>query len=312
MTEQTATVETRWDRWQTRFEDYLTQQGRSPKTIEAYLTDLRVFSAWFEEVNNQPFEPSLFNSMDLRAYREWSLKVRKIAPKTWNRRRGTLKVIFSWAKNEGLTPLGDPFTGVLPAKEEELPPFWLERSDYARLMRGVEQAINSANTPRRRVLAIRDGAMIALMIYAGLRVGEVCALKLEDIEITERKGRVIVRSGKGGKKRQVPLSSEARRLIDAHIADMPAHGLVFEGISIRGIEKRIDKLAEQFGVADLTPHRLRHTFGKRMVDAGRPLTEIKKLMGHSSIKTTIRYVQPGWEDLEDAVESVALGKMARR
>jgi len=76
----------------------------------------------------------------------------------------------------------------------------------------------------------------------------------------------------------------------------------------RAIQKRIAEICRSAGIDEISPHRLRHTCAKRMLDAGRPLTEVQMILGHSSLNTTARYVTPGWEDLQAAVDSVAIGK----
>jgi integrase len=77
-----------------------------------------------------------------------------------------------------------------------------------KLMRHAELLVNGSKTDRWRWQAIRDQAMICLMIYAGLREGEVVALDVEDVEIGKRKGTVTVRRGKGDKSRLIPLNKE--------------------------------------------------------------------------------------------------------
>jgi integrase/recombinase XerC len=71
----------------------------------------------------------------------------------------------------------------------------------------------------------------------------------------------------------------------------------------RAVQKAFDQIGTACGV-EFTPHTLRHTFGKRLVDAGRPLTEVAALLGHESISTTEIYTKPGLEDLEKAVDSL--------
>jgi site-specific recombinase XerC len=121
-----------------------------------------------------------------------------------------------------------------------------------------------------------------------------------------------VRMGKGEKFRKVPLGSEARRLVRAWIdvrGEQPGPLITSDRggrLSARGIQKRIRALGKAAGIK-LTPHMLRHTGAMRMVRAGRPLTEVQKILGHAKLETTARYVVPGWEDLEKAVESIELG-----
>ncbi len=189
-------------------------------------------------------------------------------------------------------------------------PRWLDQSDFGQLMRRIERDRNSANTQQRRDRAVRDGALIALMVFAGLRVSEVIALRTQDVTIGERSGKVRVHLGKGEKYREVPLAKEARQALGDWLAltELKPESLVFHGITQRAVQKRIAALRREAGLTELTPHRLRHTCAKRMLDAGRPITEVQKILGHANLNTTARYLTPGWEDLQAAVDSVAIGK----
>jgi len=74
-------------------------------------------------------------------------------------------------------------------------------------------------------------------------------------------------------------------------------------LTTRQVQRVVAEIGRQAGI-ELTPHMLRHTFAKRLVDNGSPLTVAQKLLGHSRLDTTSRYVKPGWDDLARAVESL--------
>lgn len=289
------------------FEGWLRARGKSERTIRAYTADVRSFASWFERENRQGFEPGLMTSIDLVDYRRWSIEDERISPATWNRRRASLIVLVGWAMGEGLLSY-DPAKDLRPQAEVEQAPRWLSQEEYGRFMRQVERLANGGRSEAGRRQALRDQAMVALMVWAGLREGEVCSLRWEDVEISERKGRVIVRHGKGDKRREVPLNEKARRAVRAYQDVRLGTGLLFvgkfgEGLQARGVQRRVAEIGRLAGV-DVTPHQLRHTFAKRLLDKGGQLTEVKDLMGHSRLETTARYVKPGWNDLASAVERI--------
>ena len=76
-----------------------------------------------------------------------------------------------------------------------------------------------------------------------------------------------------------------------------------ERISARLVQRRVAEIGRVCGIP-VSPHDLRHTFAKRMLDDGAPLTVVSKLLGHSRLETTARYVQPGWADYEKWVERI--------
>jgi integrase/recombinase XerC len=292
--------------WSEAFADHLRAGGRSERTIQAYIQDVRSFAAWFQQVNGQELTPDLITSVDLRAYR--SFAIANMAPATFNRRRAMLAVLVEWAMGAGYLSY-DPMKGLKPVPQEETPARWLDNTEYHRLTRTVELLVNGAKTEAARRQALRDQAMLALMLWAGLRESEVAQLDCSDVQIGERKGRVIVRRGKGDKRREIPLNSEALRAISAWDrvrGNEP--GALFTGkggerITGKGIQDRTRVIRLAAGLdEDVTPHALRHTFAKRMVDAGVPIGTVQKLLGHSRLETTLVYTKPGWKDLEKAVE----------
>lgn len=145
--------------------------------------------------------------------------------------------------------------------------------------------------------------MLNLLLYTGLRVSECAALRVEDVVLNGKDPRVIVRSGKGRKYREVPLHKTARQALEAYLAVRSADGgdALFLGqrgaLSARGMQFRIAALAEAAGVEGVTPHVLRHTFATRLLrEAGTDLVTVAALPGHASIATTQIYTQPSASD----------------
>lgn len=296
--------------WVDAFERALSEKGVGPRSAGAYLADMRVFCRFYEEANGQPFEPELLTSLDLREFRTWSLEVQGCAPATWNRRMASLQSLCEWAHASGAVNY-DPFQGVTRAEQQELAPRWLDGQEFKRFMRQVERDVQQARTPFAKRSALRDQAMVALMVYAGLREAEVCGLAVLDVVLRERSGCVVVRLGKGDKRREVPLGKEARRSLEMWLkergTERPEERLFLGKRNVpltpRGLQKVVEQIGEASGVV-VTPHQLRHTCAKRMLDRGTPLTVIQKILGHERLDTTARYVQPGRSDLEQAVEDL--------
>lgn len=293
----------------TDFAAWLGARGASAKTVAAYGSDLAHYTAWFQAVNHQLFSLDLLTSVDLRAYRAYSLDQERVTPATWNRRRAALAQLCRLAREIGAISY-DPLAGVPAAEAVILPPRWLERRDQNRLLRQCERNLNAARTSTAARNAARDQAMILLMLHAGLREAEVVALNIEDMVITQRAGKVVVRSGKGRKRREIPLGAEARRAMGYWLAlhfvgpDEP----LFSGkgsprLTTRQVQRIVAKIGRQAGIS-ITPHQLRHSFAKRLIDNGQPLNLVQWLLGHSRLETTARYTQPGWEDYERAVANL--------
>jgi len=284
------------------FEEWLRDSARAEKTVKSYLSDFRGFAQWFEIENNTTFEPRLVTSWDLRGYYRWSRNVARVAASTWNRRRAMLAVFAEYLQVHELVTY-NIFQDIPLAEETELAPRSLERKEYGQFMRQVETRICGSRTTSQRMNAQRDAAMVALMVYCGLRVEEVVNLNHGDIVITERKGVVIIHSGKGDKSGRVPLAGEARRWVSEYLTLRGDESGALFTVSTRQVERTVKEIGRQAGVK-VTPHMLRHTCATRMVQNGQPLTVVQKVLRHSRLDVTARYTKPSWEDLEKAVGSL--------
>ncbi len=294
----------------TPFEQWLTDKERAALTRTAYLKDLRGFAEWFATRNGEPLTPAALTPTDGREYRQYLQKV-KAAPATINRKLAALRAYAAWAVEAGHLPenVMDKVRGV--AAQASVPKSLDKRAEAA-LVREVELQVNAATQKSEAAQrqAIRNYALVLFLLNTGLRVAEVCALELDDVELTERKGVVTVRQGKGDKMRAVPLNKPAREALTRWLAargeaDSPRVFLGKRGpLDTSGVQRLMAELSQRTGLANLTPHTLRHTFGKRLVDSGVTLEKIADLMGHENIETTRLYVLPTAQDLALAVAAV--------
>lgn len=166
--------------------------------------------------------------------------------------------------------------------------------------------------PRLWLLRLSDAAAVALLLHTGLRVSELAHLKLGDLLLTGRKATLTVRAGKGTKQRTLPLNKDARQMLEQWLAVCPpiAADTLFAGqrgepMSTRSVQLAVSRLAELAGLPDVTPHTLRHTFAKSLMDNGVSLEKVAALLGHESLDTTRLYITPGEKDLAEAVAGLA-------
>ena len=298
-----------------KFLEYLRSRDKSKRTIAGYARDLDAFAAWFTQTNGRPPEATSVTPLDAREYRQYLQSVKRMKPSSVNRRLAALRSYFRWAKEVGLVA-DNPLSGVKGMRQSSRAPRWLTRKETYALLRAATAAIQLADTKKLAPSASqgrRNAAILALLLHAGLRVSEVCALTTKDVQVEERKGLVIVRAGKGGKYREVPLNKDAREALRAWLNVHPGDTeILFPGrrgapLRPRGVQRMVDLLAvtARLDPEQVTPHTLRHTFGKNLVDAGVPLDRVAMLMGHSNLNTTAIYTTPSQRDLANAVERVA-------
>lgn len=154
----------------------------------------------------------------------------------------------------------------------------------------------------------RDRALIAVMLFAGLRVSEACALQARDVQFHD--ARIHVRHGKGDKEAYVPLGGRLRGILQAHIPRGAAPtDPVFRGRGGRAIGRvqawRIVQAAgDRAGLGRLWPHALRHSCGTALLEAGQDLMEVRDYLRHSSISTTQIYLHVATDRLQAAADSL--------
>jgi site-specific recombinase XerD len=280
-----------------RFLQDLERQETSPKTRASYRLDLLHFATWFARTLGEAFRAEAVTPTDVRDYRSYLINVEKRQPATVNRRLAALRRFFQWAKAMGLSK-ELPTDNVKGVAASPRAPHWLEKRDVDRLIRSVERHGNT-----------RDLAIVLTLRHTGIRVSELCSLLLGDVQTSERKGTLTVRSGKGSKFRALPLNSDARKAITAYRDVRPKvsddHlfiGQRGQGISSRAVELLVTKYGRLAGLEDVTPHTLRHSFGKHALDAGADLVSVSALLGHQRLETTAIYTTPSQRDLEKAVD----------
>ncbi len=290
------------------FEDWLTSQDRSDKTIRGYQADLKQLAAWFQQVNGCPLQPEKLTPADIREYKNWLLD-HHAKPATINRRMAAIRAYGNWAVDAGLIPT-NPAVRIKLVSQVESAPQWLDKSQQYALVRTAEEAVTNARTEPARRQARRDKAILLTFLYSGLRVGELIALTLADVQLSARKGKLIVRQGKGEKRREVPLNATAREALAEWLAERPDGtqrvftGSRGDGMTASGVHRRLAELG-RIAKVEVHAHTLRHTFSKNLIDAGVSLEKVASLLGHSSLNTTRIYTTPGERDLEAAVERLA-------
>lgn len=171
---------------------------------------------------------------------------------------------------------------------------WLNRSEVVQLMDA-----SAGDSPQAR----RDRLALALLVSAGLRREEAVNLTFADVKFQPVKGKmrtVLQITGKGEKNRVVPISGKLAGLLDAWSGIAGGNGRVLRSIDKAGtigddlsavaLFQIVREYGGRMGKADLAPHDLRRTYAQIGYESGVPITQISKLLGHSSVATTQRYL----------------------
>lgn len=286
---------------------YLEDQDLSAHTVRGYVSDVASFARWFEQTNGEPFALPSVTPTDLREWREYLR--RHLKASTVNRKMAALVQFLRWAKAQGLIA-ADPSSGwawTLPVLDRR--PRWLDKRERYALLRTIEQDVQIARLryPRRWVSHVRNALLTQFLLNTGLRIAEALAMKWGDVTLRERSGRILVRAGKGRLQADVPLNAAARKVLQEWLEVLGKEPNASERvwpITARTYQRYLERIRRQAGLDDLTPHTLRHTFGRMLVEQGVPLQTVSRLMRHRNVQTTMLYVLPGERDLEQAVETL--------
>lgn len=164
----------------------------------------------------------------------------------------------------------------------------------------VEEINLLLNAPPRE--KIRDRLILRILYKCGLRVSELCNLKIQDIDFADCT--LIVRGGKGGKDRMVPVDNQTIDMVELFIGSAKDGGLFLSEknnkISTRQIERLVQQYAKDAGIKQkVHPHMLRHSFAVHCLKAGMNLRTVQKMLGHSSLTTTQIYLDVTGDDIKD-------------
>lgn len=241
-----------------------------------YLYRLQHFLVWI----SVPVEAA--RPADVKGYIDFLLE-RQLSAQTINAHLVVIRRFYSYLKDEEDIPMENPAVTGMALRLPKPLPRHVRDGDAVTFFKAVYKA--------------RDMAMFMLMLRCGLRVEEVAFLKLDAIDY--RQNQITVRNGKGAKDRVVYISNDAADALAAYLRKRPKTKeqkvfLVEKGpskekpISVRGIQKRIEFYSKKSGVS-ISCHQLRHTLATNLLNADASLVTIQNLLGHSSIKTTMRY-----------------------
>jgi integrase/recombinase XerD len=281
------------------------EKGMRPATCEAYARDLEQFAEQLEARGAllvTAVENDVSSFMGLR--RGNHLDARTIA-----RQLSCYRGFYRWLLLDKRIPHDPTVTIETPASWKVLPKS-LAESEVAGMLDRAADAAHVSDAPlERRALALRDHAILEVLYAGGLRVGEIVALREEDLHLDVARAQV---RGKGDKERIVPLG---RRAVEALAEYMQqgrpalACGRMQRALflSVRGhaltrqwVWSMVRKVSEgeDCSTRKASPHMLRHSCATHMVEHGADLRSVQRLLGHADIATTQVYTHVAMEHLK--------------
>jgi len=283
----------------------------SAHTIQAYTADLGDFRKWLKA----DVAVTEISTATLKEYLEHMVGTRKLTVSTVRRRFACLRAFFRRVANQEDAP--NPFATwrpLLPRRKRL--PRTLSRSEASFLL--------SDRGPRLAPARESDAAfrtIFRLMVVTGMRVGEFCKLRVEDVSPD---GSILRIHGKGARDRvayitDASLRKELHQILQSRQKSEISPGALFvnrQGSRMRpqSVRSKLRRLAKEAGLARrVTPHMLRHTAATLLIETGVDIRFVQRLLGHSSIATTEIYTHVSDEALRTTLERAnVLGTLANR
>ena len=253
-----------------RMQEDLLLKAYSPHTQRAYLCCARHFA------NHYLRSPEEMGEQEIRGFLLHLVRDRKASPATLGMYVNALKFLYTITLKRP-----EAVKGISHPKRPKTLPIILSPEEVLRVLAAIS--------------SVKYKAIIATAYAAGLRISEVCGLRLADID--SQRMRIHVRSGKGKKDRSVMLGESLLALLRQYYQKVRPQGeYLFPGqkpqrpLSTTAVRQVLRKVIRETGLAKrVTMHTLRHCFATHLLEAGTDTRILQVLLGHSSIRTTLRY-----------------------
>jgi len=287
-------------------EDFLThlrvERSASNLTLLSYRTDLGQFFDFLSREYQKPSEELSTEMINHKTVRKYLAEMQStgLSRATMARKLASLRSFVKFMCREDILP-GNPIANVSTPKQDRRLPRFLYPTE-------IDMLLNAPNTSR--VLGRRDKAILETMYASGVRVSELVAINMGDIDWGEE---TILIRGKGNKERLAPLGRQAKTaLLDYmensrnHLlqADKATNEAVFLNrfggrLSGRSIRNIIDKYVEEVAITQkVSPHTLRHSFATHLLNGGADLRSVQELLGHVKLSTTQIYTHLTRENIK--------------
>ena len=274
------------------------EKRASQYTVKSYKRDLNCLSTYCESKSISLWTD--LKQTDIRSYMA-SRHRQGLSSTSLQRELSAIRSFFNFLLKNQLTDNNPGQYIKAPKKTRKLP----KTLDVDQIKSLLEAGTNST-------IEIRDLAMFELFYSSGIRLSELAQLNLTDIDLTDKS--LMVRSGKGGKSRMLPIGSKAVAAINTWLEHRIKSVTSTETalfISTRGtrlgqrsIELRLKQWCKKKGIAEhIHPHMLRHSFATHLLESSQDLRAVQELLGHSNISTTQIYTHLDFQHLADVYDS---------
>jgi integrase len=282
----------------------------SPKTINLYRDCLRIFTRYLgdpelSKISND--DPARFMNYLEKEYKPTKRGVVKLSGYYRDNFWKAIRSFFHWANVELNNQRPDDKLPRPKFAEDEIQPFTVD--DLKKILAACEFTTEAKTEGRksfrmRRTTAVRDRAIVLLLLETGIRLGELARLKIEDVNLEA--GEIHVhpyRTGKKSRPRTIPFEKSCRKALwhykTTHLADALGDEQFFP-IAPHTIQSLFGRIEIRSGVIGVHAHRFRHTFATQYLRNGGDIFTLQRILGHSSLEMCRRYLAISHSDIKDA------------
>lgn len=258
------------------------EKGLSKNSYESYERDLAKLKTWAEKHN---FDIVKLTRQDLREFL-MDLAVRKLSPTSINRIISAIRGFYKFLQFDRHI-IKNPAEHLESQQKGFYLPKFLNRTE-------IEQLLLVPDTSGE--IGLRNRAMLETMYACGLRVSEICDLKISDVETDAG---ILTCKGKGGKTRKVPIGKSAVEWLKSYLVirrkkeNIENQNLFVSAlgkpVSRQEIFLMVKECGKKIGRDDVSPHTLRHSFATHLVQNSADIRSVQQMLGHSDISTTQVY-----------------------
>jgi len=266
----------------------------SEHTINNYRRDLQRFIAFLEQQKVRSWDK--VDAGHIRFFSAY-LKRQNLASKSIQRNLSACRSLFSHLNKEGKCKTNPAQAVSAPKADRKLPGTF-----------DADQINSLLDFTPEEWIEYRDKAIMELFYSSGLRLSELVSLNINDLDL--RSGQLVV-TGKGQKKRALPIGRHAISAINAWLEQRPpnAENALFttqqgQRLQQRSIQQRLKHWATRQGLSgNLHPHKLRHSFASHMLESSSDLRAVQELLGHEDISTTQIYTHLDFQHLAQVYDN---------
>jgi integrase/recombinase XerD len=275
------------------------EKGLRPASCEAYGRDLEQFA---EHVERRDALLMTAVQADVSGFME-RLRANGVESRSIARKLSGLRGFYRWLLMDKRIAY-DPTVNIETPASWKVLPKSLAEDEVTEMLERSGAAARAADAD---ALSLRDHAILELLYAGGLRVGEICALREEDLHLDQARAQV---RGKGDKERIVPLGDKAVAAIEEYVrrgrpalAKARVQRALFlsrngNALTRQWVWEMVRAAGKLQGGLKVSPHKLRHSCATHMVEHGADLRSVQTLLGHADIATTQVYTHVAMEHLK--------------